>query len=444
MHAVTELRNARQEEARHHPFFAWLRSGSVPLDQRFDFAPAAALFIMQFRDMNLWALSYDEPRNEYEWIITRGTTEDRKHSRMFVDDWRLLDLDSRLGWQASDTLWWLFVSPEQEVVRRAGMRFLSLAVTDQGNPLIRFAHSEAGEATGNVFLSTSAPVATALTKMTGREYQYFGSYHLDRETGHVANTEGLFEEQVLDRSTRTAATQACNEMFDIFDDIFTCWMDYATRYVETRSKPIRPDVAAPRHGVPPAPLDLGQLYDNPRSARVAWALDARRARVAAHPFYRWLRDCDSASPRDLLCELVPLWTMDILGYRDLARYALTYANPQTDVENQINTWAGELSTHSGMFLRDWDGLGLDKRLGLTASETLEYVFLDPDLDVHRHHLITFAQLAMRHRDPALRWWLMTALEATGEAFFASTRPLAEAVERDSGVRLDYLAERHCT
>jgi hypothetical protein len=136
--------------------------------------------------------------------------------------------------------------------------------------------------------------------------------------------------------------------------------------------------------------------------------------------------------------------MDVLGYRDLARYALTYTTPQDEAEHAINKWAGELAAHSGLFLRDWDNLGLDERLGFTASDTLEYVFLDPDLDAHRQHLIEFAKLAMRHQDPALRWWLMAALETTGEAFFGCTRQLAEIVEQDAGVRLDYLAERHCT
>jgi hypothetical protein len=37
---------------------------------------------------------------------------------------------------------------------------------------------------------------------------------------------------------------------------------------------------------------------------------------------------------------------------------------------------------------------------------------------------------------------MTALESTGETFFAHTRTLAEAVEAETGCRLDYLTERH--
>lgn len=444
MRAVTDRRDARQDKTRRHPFFAWLSSDSVPLEQRYYFAVAAVVFIMQFRDMSKWALPYAEPANEYEWLITRGTMEDRRHSRLFISDWRLLGLDDWLGWRASDMLWWMFVSPEQEVMRHAGMRFLSLAVADRANPFIRFGHTEAGEATGNVFLSTSSPVAAALSNITGHEYRYFGEYHLNRENGHVANVQDSpFETQVLDEETRAAALRACDEMFDVFDGVFDCWMNYVMRYVESGSKPVRPSVAVTGAGMPPVPLDLGSLYSDHRNMRAARKLDAWRTRIAAHPLYSWLRSGTTVAPRDLLCGLVPEWTMDILGYRDLARYALSYADPQTEAERQINAWAGELSTHSALFVQDWINLGLDQHLGFTASSTLEYFYLDPDLDVHRGHLIKFAKLGMRHTDPALRWWLIAALEATGETWFATTRFLAEKVERDTGIRLDYLAERHC-
>src|SRR5215468_1804785 len=269
MQAVTELRDARQATVPQHPFFAWLRSDSVPLGRRLDFAPAAALFIMQFRDMNLWAHRYPHPSDEYQWVINRGTIEDSTHSRLFVDDWRALGLDQRLGWRASDTLWWLCGAGEQEPVRRAGMRYLSFAVADEGNPFVRYAHSEAGEATGHVFLSHTAPIATALTEATGRDYRYFGHYHLRRESGHVANTEGVFETRVLSQRDRAAALRACAGMFDLFDTIFTCWLAYARRYVETGSAPARP-AAGDRPGVPPAPADLTPLYEDPRSAAVAW------------------------------------------------------------------------------------------------------------------------------------------------------------------------------
>lgn len=42
-------------------------------------------------------------------------------------------------------------------------------------------------------------------------------------------------------------------------------------------------------------------------------------------------------------------------------------------------------------------------LGYTASQTLEFLFLDQDMDLHREQMIEFGKLALRYTDPALRW-----------------------------------------
>jgi hypothetical protein len=179
-----------------------------------------------------------------------------------------------------------------------------------------------------------------------------------------------------------------------------------------------------------------------REAEVWRLLRARKARLAAHPFYAWLREERSLSALAKLQRFVPMWTMDILGYRDLNKYALPYSDPHDPARQAVNAWAGRLSQHSGMFLDDWDGLHLDDMLGLSGSQTLEFVFLDPDMDLHRGHMIEFGKIALRHPDPAVRWWMMAALESTGEEFFAQLFPLARAVEADTGARLDYLCGRH--
>ncbi|MGH3804506.1 MAG: hypothetical protein ACRDTD_31085, partial [Pseudonocardiaceae bacterium] len=111
-------------------------------------------------------------------------------------------------------------------------------------------------------------------------------------------------------------------------------------------------------------------------------------------------------------------------------------------QRAINTWARRLSAHSNLFLSDWDTLELDRLLGYSASETLEFLFLDQDMDAHREHMIEFTKLALRYPDPAVRWWMMAALESTGEQFFAHIQPLACTVEKQTGVRLDYLSGRH--
>ncbi len=435
------LRDSRQVSISRHPFFEWLHDDRVAIEDRLRFAPMGAFFIMQFRDMNRWVLRFPQARDEFEWIINLGTQEDERHSRMFLEDWHKLDIDEHLRWRASDVLWWLFLSPDQEIFRRSGIEFISLAVEDAGDALIRFGHSEAGEAAGHVFLSNTAKVAVPLADKTGLTYRYFGPYHLDLESGHVANIEGVFEQAVLDAPRRAHCKELCDRMFDLFEQIFDGFLHYANTYVDTKTVPRRPvePTRVPVEWTAP-PLEIKP--SDRRDIEVAHRLIQRKAQVAAHPFYAWVRKDNGLSAAQKLRRFIPMWVMDILGYRDLNKYAMTYADPQDPAQRAINIWARRLSAHSGLFLSDWDALELDEMLGYSASQTLEFLFLDQDMDHHREHLIEFAKLALRYSDPAVRWWMMAALESTGEQFFAHTQPLALAVEKATGVRLDYLSGRH--
>ncbi|WP_198406808.1 hypothetical protein [Nocardia terpenica] len=441
MKEVMVLRDERQERFTRHPFFEWMQSDTLPPEQRLRFAPMGAFFIMQFRDMNRWVLRFPEPRNEFEWVIDLGTWEDEKHSRMFLEDWGKLGLDRHLNWRAADVLWWLFLSPDQEVFRRSGMEFVSLAVADHDDALVRFGHSEAGEAAGHVFLDNTSRVAAELAEQTGMNYRYFGSYHLDLETGHVGNVEGVFENRVLDPERRAETKVVCSRMADIFERIFDAFLAYAEQYIAKGAVPTRPVLprrATAEWNAPPLtviPIDW-------RDARVQQHLEMRKARAAAHPFYTWLRAENGIRPQAKLQRFIPMWVMDIFGYRDLNRYAMPYPQPDDPPRRAINDWAARLSAHSDLFLGDWDSLGLDDLLGYSASDALRFIFLDPDMDLHREHMIEFAKIALRQDDPAVRWWMMTALESTGEEFFRQTSRLAHAVERETGRYLDYLCGRH--
>jgi hypothetical protein len=440
MKHVIQLRDAGQQAVRGHAFFDWLSADRLPAQDQLSIGPAGALFIMQFRDMNRWVLRFPEPHTEYEWLINLGTLEDEKHSKMFLEDWRKLELDTRLGWRTGDMLWWLFLSPDQEAFRRSGIEFIRLVVDDGDDALIRFGHSEAGEATGHVMLSNTARIAAKLSSRTGLEYRYFGPYHLDLESGHVGNTEGVFETVMLDPGRRERAAEACQRMFGIFDNIFDGFLHYANTYLDTGTVPRRPHLPAVAGDDWTAP----SLVINPRDdhdAELMRHIETRKGMLRAHPFYEWLRR-DERGPADKLRQFIPMWVMDILGYRDLTKYALTFAEPTGAAEQAVNEWASRLSAHSGLFLSDWDALELDDLLGHTASEALEWLFFDADMDVHRENMMEFAKIAMRQRDPVLRWWMLVALESTGEEFFTQTRPLALAAEAETGGRLDYLAGRH--
>src|SRR5262245_24503753 len=96
----------RTERLFGQPFLSWLRRGDVRLEDKLLFAPVFVTFILGFRDMNRWFLRYPEPRDEVERALNRQAAEDQTHSRLFLEDFRKLGLDERLGWGAGQTLYW--------------------------------------------------------------------------------------------------------------------------------------------------------------------------------------------------------------------------------------------------------------------------------------------------------------------------------------------------
>lgn len=442
MKSILALAEARKERLAAHPFFAWIRDGEVPARSKLDIAPIMANFVMNFRDMNLWFIRFAQASNEFEQVINGNTEEDETHSRLFLEDWRKLQLDEKLGWRASDTLWWLFQAAETEPFRAYAFDFARMTVADHGDPLLRFAHSEAGEACGNAFFSAISPQAAALGRQTQADYRYFGDYHLDRERGHVIASEGVFDRQELDPARREKGLALAGAMFDIFVGMHDCFHGYARNYAERGLVPQRTRTPLPTLRPRPAPPPAQELPATGRHIEVQRALERRKAGTARHPFYAWLQADGPLSPLHRLQRFIPMWVMDIMGYRDLNRYALRFRSPASAEEHAFNRWVQALETHSALFLNDWDALGMDDALDWSASDTLEFLFLDRGTDVHRCNIARFTKLAIAHESPALRFWLLEALEASGEAFFANTRRLAQSVEGSTALRLDYLADRH--
>lgn len=426
-----------------HPLFGWVDSADVPPEVKLEILPALVTFSMGFCDLNRWVLRYPRPRDPLESGIDRHTFEDQTHSRLFLEDWRRLGLDRRLGWTASDTLWWLFLAGDNEVPRAQGAYLRAMAVADAGDPLLRFSQSEVIEACGAVFFTHTAAVAAAAAERTGTEYRYLGPYHLARESGHM-DCERVFAAKRLDPARRQRALELADVMFTLFEDLFSSVLRYALDYAAGRKAP-RPAVLPGSRDLPPPDGDAAaapaEEIIHPSQAPLARILAERRAQTARHAFYLWTEDGD-ADPLWTLRRFIAGWAPEIMGFRDLVWYALRYPSPREPLEQAVNRWAAGLQAHSALFLADWRELDLDSLLGWTASQTLEFYFFDPLMDAQRRNFITFTELGSTHSDPLLRLWLMEALEETGLDFFASTAALAAKAEAAGGVRLDYLAGRH--
>lgn len=425
-----------------HPFFDWLRNASVPARDRFSFTPLMVDFTMGFADMNKWFLGYDDPQNELELSINQHTLEDRTHSRLFLENWKALAFDDQLGWSASQTLWWLYHSPETLPVRCFGWDIFRLSV-QYPDPLVRFALMEAIEICGDIFFGNTKIVAQQLSRQTGIDYRYYGEYHHLRETGHLHTDESPFFAAQLSVTQLQHASTAVEAIFrgfiHVLDHLFEhcrsrdarSWSVFAAQ--GDRAMRPRKDLVRDRN---PLPHAVGSNAQAP----LLDFLQERQAQLASHPFLDWLRTAPIVAAEKLQ-RFSPLWAIDIAGYPDFNQLALRYENPSNDPERAINSWAQSLANHGIVYLQDWRVLELDRSLGWTAGDTISYYFLSDLSEVHRRNLAKVTRLAFADHSPLWRWWLMTAFEAGGDPLFDALAPIVHAAEQGNGP-LNYWVERH--
>lgn len=448
MRRVIDHIERKKAEVAGHPFYRWLTSESPPRKDRFAFAPVFVTFIMGFSDMNRWFMRYPASGDEFRRAINKHTFEDATHSRLFLEDWRKLGLDGRLGWSAGDTIAWYYADRETEIFREYGMEIMKMCALNE-DPLVRFSFMDAIEACGHVFFTATSGVATDLSDRTGEEYRYFGTYHLKRETGHLLAGGRVFEEASLDEARRVKACSLVDRVFEMFLVENDHLLRYAERELGARGeeglKPLASAGTFDAREAPGSAREERPAEGISRSQRaVEEALLARKRKAAGHPLFQWMR---AGNPREALRKLRRLaafWVPDIMGYRDLAALALSYPRPEDARGRAINRVAAGLASHHRLFLRDWVELDMDKVFGLSASETLDFYCVSDSTEVQRKSMSTFVKLAFNYPEPRLRFWLIEALEASGEAFFRGTRALARRVEADERRRLDYLGDRHAS
>jgi hypothetical protein len=442
--------SARRNDVEEHPFFAWLNSDGVPLDGRFIFTPVMIDFIMSFADLNKWFLRYDNPEGVMQETINEHTEEDATHSRLFVENWNHLKLGDTLDWPASKALWWMFHSEQSLAVRRFGMDVLSLAVNFP-DPMVRFSMMEAIEICGDVFFANTAPIAKILEDEHQIEHIYYGHYHRERETGHLQADEGCFVAAELTALQRQQAEAAVRVVFDHFLKVLDQLLVFSQRAVAAH-RGLQRSIEEEYLVALASPSDAGRTQPQYLSEGIGEAphpdqvplldlLNERQERLRQHPFLTWLKH-DVSPPLEKLRGFTPLWGIDIVGYKDFNEIVLHYAAPTSPAERSINDWADDLAAHGVLYLQDWKALRLDSLLGWRMVDAISYYFLSEHTEVHRRNMAKVKKLAMAHSTPLLRWWLMFCLERGGEPLFECTRPLAEQVEADIGITLNYWSMRH--
>lgn len=438
---------SRRRQVAAHPFFVWFNSESVPAEQRFVFAPVMIDFIMGFADMNKWFLNYESPQNELEEAINQHTEEDRTHASLFYDNWYTLKLGNEFDFTPGKSLFWLFLARDAFIVRRFGMDILDIAVKHP-EPLVRFSMMEAIELCGDVFFANTAPVAQALAKQTGRDQLYFGQFHRARETGHLHADETAFVHAQISFEQHGSAMRAVDKIFDQFLVLLDRLLSFAHGAVSDQASTFAEIDAeyatalTPPEGELQKPVRFNErVACHPSQRRPIAILERRMARLREHPFLHWLNEGEGDELQKLH-GFAALWGIDCVGFKDFNDLVLRYVTPSTEHEEAINRWTERLAGQSMLYLQDWDALKLDRALGWDMGETVGFYFLSDQTERHRHSMAKVKKLAFRHTRPALRWWLMQAIERSKDILFEGTRPLANLLEAQRGLTLNYWSQRH--
>ena len=434
-----------------HPLHTWLvtpEEGVRP-EQKLWFALYFTNFIMYFRELNLYHISYREDRklDEEREAISAHADEDMTHSRMFMRDLRTLGWDEMLGWRPCELYYWLFLSEVNEQLRRRTTQITKLVIEAE-DPLVRFAVVESIEACGNALFRHTNKAANEFKARTGKDLIYWGDFHLARETGHAVD-EDVFDDAVLTEEQREAARRRAIRIFELIDEQNSDMLRLAQETISQGGFDYRRSIhAAPPTWLPTIPgpevFDFNfwpdsDAHPSQRIVQETWRRCRRALRESEHMNFFTADTLEEAKAKLRFAVLYS--ATDTCGTPTVYKYMLPYPIPVNARERAINRLSKRFGRRAAMLFVDWQSLDLDKYLNWSVSRTLDFIYLDKATDSHRdtraiitHHIdVTF--------DPVLRYWTIVTLKGLTETYASATGKLADWVAAEAGLDLPYMTLR---
>lgn len=437
-----------------HPLHTWLVTPErdVRPEQKLWFALYFANFIMYFRELNLYHISYGKDRklDRQREAISAHADEDMTHSRMFMRDLKTLGWDEELGWRPSELYYWLFLSEVNESLRRRVTQITKLVIEAE-DPCVRFAVVESIEACGNALFRHTDRLASEYSAATGKELIYWGAFHLARETGHVVEEDEYeaFETAELTEAQREAARRRAIRIFELIDEQNSDMLRLAQETISQGGFEYRRGIhaAAPRWlpTIPgPEVFDFNfwpdtDAHPTQRGIQETWRRCRAALRNSEHMKFFAADTLEEAKAKLRFAVLYS--ATDTCGTPTVYKYMLPYPIPVGARQRAINRLSRRFGRRAAMLFVDWQSLCLDECLEWPISRTLEFIYLDRATDSHRdtrgiitHHIdVTL--------DPVLRYWTIATLKGLTETYATATGRLADWVAAEAGVDLPYMTLR---
>ncbi|MEG4860336.1 hypothetical protein QUB75_23660 [Microcoleus sp. K1-B6] len=225
MEEVLALIEQKKQEFAKSGLFEFMRDKSINPRQRLAFAPCIAPFVMSFGEFNKYVFREEPTNDPLQVIVNNHTYEDDHHWLWFLEDLETLGINKVVKF--SDALNFLW-NEETKASRWVSHQIFRSAFG--ASPIAKLAILEVIEATGNVFLSTAAPIAEELRTITQKELLYFGCFHLEVENNHSKDLpqQRRFSETIqLTIESRQEAFEVVENLFEVFTELTDELLVYA-------------------------------------------------------------------------------------------------------------------------------------------------------------------------------------------------------------------------
>ena len=211
------------------PLFTFFRDERIDPVQRFAFCPYVAFFALSFGDINRHVLRDDTSSDAYQQMINVHTEEDDHHWQWFLEDVAKLGFD-----QSMSSMDWLSLLWHEQTAPTRLITYNLVSLLRPLESVLRLVVMESIEETGNVFFGALAQAADEFQRKTGTELRFFGSYHLDKESGHLVGSDHRNLAAIeLSDAQRAEGLRLVDQVFGWFE----AWSGDILSYLEGRSAP---------------------------------------------------------------------------------------------------------------------------------------------------------------------------------------------------------------
>ncbi|QRK09473.1 hypothetical protein JQX13_04860 [Archangium violaceum] len=467
MREALEHLDTLSHELEGHPLYRWIDASHLKDSRRhYDcFIPLLG-FVMSFPFYNERYLAFREDETAPEQdaklqdTINHHVQEDRTHARLFLADFRKLELDELWGTRrASSLMWALWVSPLLDPGRAVESQRIQEVVGDEAAaPAYRYLHVEQLEKDGNLLFSSTTRQAVQVKQQTGITPVYFGMHHLERESGHVGGSElgqVAFSAEQTERAFRLverkhALSVEMNDFMHRFvqmaedaggpEPLLSCER-------RERMSVVREQLAEYQAGRLPAPTWSLRPESFTEQGELIAAWHRHHADFVGHPISRLMREARGPEVVFALRCAALLFAPRISAlhgfYLQDCRVAEPAAGPGRPTVDFLRR---TFSTEAELFFHDWEVLEMDDHIPWAPAELLEWWFFDkvygrPELEA----LHEFRRETLRHpNDPLLKYWALMSVHFMSRAFFGNLRVLTErfAVDHPERSPLVYLEGTH--